>query len=94
MPLRAARSATRRFTDEELIAIAASSEDPTRCPQHLVELISSLNAFADYSLETAEEAAESALFQRVHTDTTQARAQLEMALEVLVEADHLLVTPN
>ena len=46
------------FPDEELIAIAASSEDPTRCPQHLVELISSLNAFADYSLETAERVAE------------------------------------
>ncbi len=94
MPLRAARTAARRFTDEELIAIAASSDDQSNCPQHLVELISSLNAFADYSLEYAEEAVATALYQRVHTDTTQARAQLELALEVLVEADQLLARPN
>ncbi len=94
MPLRAARTAARRFTDEELIAIAASSDDQSRCPQHLVELISSLNAFADYSLEYCEESVEAALYQRVHTDTTQARAQLELALEVLVEAEQLLATPN
>jgi hypothetical protein len=30
----------------------------------------------------------------VHTDTTQARAQLELALEALVEAEQLLATPN
>ena len=94
MPLRAARSAARRFSDEELIAIAASSDDQSNCPQHLVTLISSLNAFADYSLEYAEEAVESALYQRVHSATTQARAQLELALEVLVEADQLLWTPG
>ena len=94
MPLRAAHSAARRFTDEELIAIAASSDDQSNCPQHLVELISSLNAFADYSLEYAGESVASTLYQRVHTDTTQARAQLELALAVLVEADQLLSTPN
>ncbi|MBX3706044.1 MAG: MerR family transcriptional regulator [Pseudomonadales bacterium] len=103
LPLRAARAATRRFTDEELIAIAASSTDPTRCPHHLVELISSLNAFAEYTAQyTVESAAESsdrearerARYERVHTDTTQARAQLELALEALVEAEQLLATPN
>jgi DNA-binding transcriptional MerR regulator len=95
MPLRAARTAARRFTDEELIALAASNHsDPANCPQHLVELISSLNAFADYTLNCADEAPEPQIYQRVHTDTTQARAQLELALEVLVEADALLPTPN
>lgn len=103
LPLRAARAATRRFTDEELIAIAASSTDPTRCPQHLVELISSLNAFAEYTAQYATESAaesdggqarERARYERVHTDTTQARAQLELALEALVEAEQLLATPN
>ena len=94
MPLRAARAAERRFTDEELIAIAASSSNPTGCPQHLVELISSLNAFADYSLSCAEEDRQQALYSRVHTDTTQARAQLELALEALVDAEQLLATPN
>ena len=96
MPLRAARTAPRRFTDEQLIAIAASpSQDDASCPQHLVELITSLNAFADYSLNCAAQGDYSPeLFQRVHTDTTQARAQLELALEVFVDADALLPTPN
>ena len=88
LPLRAARTAARRFSDEELIAVAASNhDDPAACPQHLVELISSLNAFADYTLNCADEAPEPQIYQRIHTDTTQARAQLELALEVLVEAD-------
>ncbi len=93
-PLRAARAAERRFTDEELIAIAASSSNDTGCPQHLVELISGLNAFADYSLGCAEESGQDDLYTRVHTDTTHARAQLELALEVLVDAEQLLATPN
>lgn len=94
MPLRAARTAARRFTDEELIAIAASAADETGCPAHLVELISSLNAFAEFSLACAGEAADPGLYERVHTDTTQARAQLELALEALVDAEQLLATPN
>lgn len=99
MPLRAARAAARRFTDEELIAIAASSRDASECPGHLVELISSLNAFAEYSLGCAENddpdtAGNRTVYERVHTDTTQARAQLELALEALVEAEQLLATPN
>jgi DNA-binding transcriptional MerR regulator len=94
MPLRAARAAARRFTDEELIAIAASSSDPSRCPAHLVELISNLNAFAEYGLNCVEDSGDPALYERVHTDTTQARAQLELALEALVDAELLLATPN
>lgn len=94
-PLRAPRAAIRRFTDAELIAIAASADtDASGCPQHLVELISQLNAFADYSLDHADDAAQPRLFERIHTDTTHARAQLELALEVLVEADQLLPTLN
>jgi len=94
LPLRAARAAARRFTDEELIAIAASAEDPSRCPGHLVELISNLNAFAEYSLSCVDDTADAALYERVHTDTTHARAQLELALEALVDAEQLLATPN
>ena len=94
MPLRAARAAARRFTDEELIAIAASAADPNGCPGHLVELISSLNAFAEFSLACAGEAADPGLYERVHTDTSQARAQLELALEALVDAEQLLARPN
>ena len=94
MPLRAARAAARRFTDEELIAIAASAADPSGCPAHLVELISGLNAFAEFSLACADEADDPRLYERVHTDTSQARAQLELALEALVDAEQLLARPN
>lgn len=94
MPLRAARAAERRFTDEELIAIAASTDNATGCPQHLVELISGLNAFAEYSESCIEDQGQQDLYARVHTDTTHARAQLELALEVLVDAEQLLATPN
>jgi len=93
-PLRAARAAVRRFSDDQLIAIAASSADPTGCPGHLVELISNLNAFAEFSLACAQDGADPALYERVHTDTTQARAQLELALEALVDAEQLLARPN
>jgi MerR family transcriptional regulator, light-induced transcriptional regulator len=93
-PLRAARAAVRRFSDDQLIAIAASSADPTGCPGHLVELISNLNAFAEFSLACTLDGADQALYERVHTDTTQARAQLELALEALVDAEQLLARPN
>ena len=94
-PLRAARTAPRRFTDEQLIAIAASATDPSHSAGHLVELITKLNAFADYSLawQGADEApaGAAALHERVHGDVTQARAQLEYALEALADAEKLLV---
>ena len=93
-PLRAARSAPRRFTDEQLIAIAASATDPSRSVGHLVELITRLNAFADYSLawQGADEApaGTAALHERVHVDVTQGRLQVEHALEALADAEELL----
>ncbi len=94
-PLRAARTAPRRFTDEQLIAIAASATDPSQAPRHLVELITRLNAFAEYTLawKDADEApaGAAALHERIHGDVTHARAQLEAALEALADAQELLV---
>ena len=46
-----------------------------------------LNAFAEYTLNCADEAAEPEIYQRVHTDTTQARAQMELALEMMVDPE-------
>lgn len=93
-PLRAPRSAPRRFSDEQLIAIAASATDPSQSPNHLVELITRLNAFADYTLawQGADEAPAGAVavHERVYSDVTQARAQLESALEALADAEELL----
>lgn len=93
-PLRAPRTAPRRFTDQQLIAIAASTTDPSNSPRHLVELINRLNAFADYALawQGRDDASAEArpLYERVQIDATQARAQLEAALEALAEAEGLL----
>ncbi len=85
------KAAARRFSDEELVAIAASTlSDPTGCPQHLVELISQLNAFADYSRSLGEDA----LLDGIHVDATQARSHLERALEALAMAEGLIATPD
>ena len=87
------RATRRRFSDEELVAIAASTlSDPTGCPQHLVELISQLNAFADYSLSLGT--APDQLYDGIHIDTTQARAHLERALEALAMAEGLIASPD
>ena len=86
-PARAGRTMPRRYSDEELIAIAANSEDPTGCPEHLVEAINQLNAFAAFTSQCAPAQTRGDLYLRVHADTTQARAQLELALESLITAD-------
>ena len=87
------KAVARRFSDEELVAIAASTlSDPSGCPQHLVELISQLNAFADYSLTLDDRP--DALMEGIHADTTQARAHLERALEALAMAEGLIATPE
>ena len=52
----------------------------------LVELITSLNAFADYSESfLLDQHANSELFKRVHADTTKARAQLEVAIDTITK---------
>ncbi len=102
LPLLSAQSAQRRFTDEELVAIAGSSSDPHQCPRHLTEMITRLNAFAEFTAalaaasETAATQAPStaarpgrALYHRLHTNSTQARATLEQALELAIEAETL-----
>ena len=87
-PLRAAGMAERRFSDAELIAIAAGSTDPSQCPKHLVELISQLNAFADYSADCGgaddTTAANAELYQQAQREASQARARLEGALEAFL----------
>ena len=89
-PLPAAGMAERRFSDTELIAIAAGSTDPSHCPKHLVELISQLNAFAEYTAECGgaddATAANATLYQQAQREATQARARLEGALEAFVES--------
>jgi hypothetical protein len=87
LPARAGRSVPRRFSDEELIAIAAQSEDPTHCPEYLIEAINQLNAFATYADDCAQAADNGQAYQHIQADATQARAQLELALESLIASD-------
>lgn len=76
----------RRFSDDELIAIAVSAADETSgATSHLVDLISQLNAFAEYSEElAATEADTPERYEQVYGDACQARAQLEMALQAMI----------
>lgn len=85
------KAVARRFSDEELVAIAASTlSDPHGCPKYLVELISQLNAFAEYSRTLGDDP----LLDGIHVDTTQARSHLERALEALAMAEGLIATPE
>ena len=85
----------RRFSDEELIAIAASAlDDSSACPQHLVELISQLNAFTDYAGNCAQDADDAEIFGQIAAEAAQARARLEVALELLAIAEGLIATPR
>jgi len=79
----------RRFSDEDLIAIAVSAaEDETGATAHLVDLISQLNAFAEYSEEiAATDGVNGERFERVHADACIARTQLELALTALTGVD-------
>ncbi len=83
-PARAGRSVPRRYSDEELIAIAAQSDDATNCPEYLIEAIHQLNAFATYAADCSQTVTSPLLYQRVSADASQARAQLELALETLL----------
>ena len=76
-----ARPHPRGYTDDELIAIAASDTDPAGCMTHLVELINSLNAFASFAGAREQDA-----LDQVSVETTHARAQLELALSHLLGA--------
>ena len=77
----------RKFSDEELIAIASSSDDATGCPEYVVESIHQLNALATYSHECSKESKDSSSMEALHASTTHARAELEIALDRLISAD-------
>lgn len=88
---RAGGGSGRRFSDEELIAIAASAlGDASACPQHLVELISQLNAFADFARDCAEAAEDPARYRLVTEAAAEARSRLEGALETIAIAEGLI----
>ncbi len=80
----------RRFSDEELIALAVGDNDPNRPTQHLVDAIHQVNALSAYLQSCAEEAGDShasnhALGEACG-DAAYARAYLESALHGLASA--------
>jgi len=77
----------RRFSDEELIAIASEHNDATNCPQYLIEAIHQLNALAAYAQDCALAVDRPQTYTRAGADASQARAQLEAALATLTDLD-------
>jgi len=77
----AGRTAPRRYTDHELVEIAARARQRGfDAPRHLVALISELNAFTDYATQCLTDSNDPELFDRLREDSSYARAQLERAL--------------
>ena len=78
------RPSPRKYSDEELIAIATSSDDPSGCPEYLVESIHQLNALSAYSSQYSEQFEHPSSLEAVYISTSHARAELEFALERLI----------
>ena len=78
-----------RFDANALVKIAAASVTVRcECPHHLVDLISSLNAFETYSQECEVlNVDDAALHALLHSATAQARSLLETALAQVMDAD-------
>jgi DNA-binding transcriptional MerR regulator len=74
----------RRYSDEELIALASETDDPSNCAQYLVEAINQLNAFSSYVEDTSLAMPRSQIYSHLQNDASQARLGLETALESFV----------
>ena len=82
----AGRTAPRRYTDHELVEIAARARQRGfDAPRHLVTLITDLNAFTDYATQCLTESDDPAIYDRLREDSSYARAQLERALATAME---------
>jgi DNA-binding transcriptional MerR regulator len=83
---RVGRTAPRRYTDHELVDIAARARSLSLdAPRHLVTLITDLNAFADYATQCLTENPDGEVYDRLREDVSYARAQLERALALAIE---------
>ena len=81
----------RRYSDEELIALAVSDQDPNRPTQHLVDAVHQINALSTYLQTCAEEADGAGSDSTPHralseacSDAAYARSCLESALHTIV----------
>ncbi len=88
------------FSDEELIAIGASDKQESGLPRYLVDAILQLNNLSEFALDCADQeridgsSEQGALAEKVHTEVTRARAQLELALQLLVNSERQRATSH
>ena len=87
----AAAIAPRRFTPEQLSRVAGLSPSlACECPHHLAGLVSSLGAFETYSAQCRNRSPQDAqLHEMLLATAAQARAQLELALERVLEHESI-----
>jgi MerR family transcriptional regulator, light-induced transcriptional regulator len=92
-PARAGGLPPRRFSAEQLARIASgTSSIKCECPNHLVDLISSLLAFETYSSECANLYPQDVeIHQLLHASTAAARSLLEMSLAKILESEAISV---
>jgi DNA-binding transcriptional MerR regulator len=79
----------RRFSDETLARVAeASVSVRCECPHHLVDIITSLGAFEEYSQQCEIlNLDDAALHAMLHAATARARSIIEASLERVIEID-------
>ncbi|MES9972026.1 MAG: MerR family transcriptional regulator [Candidatus Thiodiazotropha sp.] len=79
----------RRFSDETLAKVATASVSVRcECPHHLVDIITSLSAFEEYSQQCEIlNVDDAALHAMLHAATARARAIIEESLERVIETD-------
>jgi DNA-binding transcriptional MerR regulator len=88
------------FTDDELIAIGASDKQSSGLPRFLVDAILQLNSLAEFALDCADQdsleggSTTQSTVEQVHIEVTRARAQLESALQLLVQNERLQATAH
>lgn len=81
----------RRFSDAELAKVAAASVSVRcECPHHLVDIITSLSAFEQYSQECEIlNVDDAALHAMLHAATARARSIIEASLERVIKIDSI-----
>lgn len=92
LPVGSARTIAPRRYDAQMLARIATASNTVRCacPHHLVELISKLVAFEQYSADCESRNLEdAALHSLLHATTANARAMIEEALAWVVEQEKI-----
>ena len=86
----------RRFSEQDLARISAVvSSVECECPNHLVDLLSSLNAFEQYSMDCESQNDEdAALHAHLYAVTAAARISFKSVLERIVREEGLLDLVN